>query len=91
MTNTIKNYTQAEFFKIMEKYNSIDRKVIKVNLVRVYKTYGFKNKNVVDELEMAKAKVDSWTTMKMPNIPTFYDAMRMAVHFGFDIAELIAE
>lgn len=43
------------------------------------------------ELNMAKSKVDSWTTMSMPNIPTFYDAMRMAVHFGFNIEELIVD
>ena len=83
--------TQEEFLDIMETYNTIDRKIIKTNLVRVYRTYGFKNKDVREELDMAKSKVDAWTTMIMPNIPTFYDAMRIAVHFGFDIAELIRE
>jgi hypothetical protein len=89
MENNIKNYTQKEFLEIMEKYNSIDRKIIKANLVKIYKTYGFKNQNIRTELDMAKSKVDSWTTMSMPNIPTFYDAMRMAVHFNFNIEELL--
>lgn len=91
MENKIKNYEQKDFLEIMEKYNSIDRKIIKANLTKVYKTYGFKNQDVRTELDMAKSKVDSWTTMSMPNIPMFYDALRMAVHFGFNIEELIKE
>ena len=89
MSNKVR--TQEEFLDIMETYNTIDRKIIKTNLVRIYRIYGFKNKDVREELDMAKSKVDAWTTMIMPNIPTFHDAMRMAVHFGFDIAELIRE
>ncbi|MEE1126495.1 MAG: hypothetical protein U0L18_11295 [Acutalibacteraceae bacterium] len=89
MGENTKEYTQEKFLEIMKIYNSIDRKIIKANLVKVYKKYNFKNQNVRIELNMAKSKVDSWTTMSMPNIPTFYDAMRMAVHFGFNIEELI--
>lgn len=87
----VKHYTQKELLEIMEKYNSVDRKIIKANLVKVYKTYGFKNQNIRTELDMAKSKVDSWTTMSMPNIPTFYDALRIAVHFGFSVEELIID
>lgn len=81
--------TPEELFRIMDEYEIIDRKVIKANLVKVYRKHGFKNKKVVEELDMAKTKVNFWTTMCMPNIPTFYDAMRLAVHFGFDIEKLL--
>ena len=32
---------------IMEKYNNIDRKIIKTNLVKIYRTNGFRNRNIV--------------------------------------------
>lgn len=86
-----KKYSQKEILDIMEKYNNIDRKIIKTNLVKIYRTNGFRNRNIVSELNMAKAKVDSWTTMCMPNIPTFYDAMRISVHFNIDIKDFIKE
>lgn len=84
------NYSQKEFLNIMERYNTMNRKIIKSNLVKIYKTYGFKNQDIRRDLDLGKAKVDSWTTMSMTNIPTFYDALRMAVQYNFDIAELIA-
>ena len=84
------NYSQKEFLDIMERYNTMNRKIIKTNLVKIYKTYGFKNQDIRKDLNLGKAKVDSWTTMSMTNIPTFYDALRMAVQYNFDIKELIA-
>lgn len=84
-------YTQKEFLGILQKYNSIDRKIITINLGAIYKKLGIKNKDVMENLCYTSYKVNSWTAVSSPNIPTFEDALLLAVKYGFDINELIKE
>lgn len=84
-------YTQTEFLDIISKYNNIDRKDIKINLLMIFKRKGIKNKQIVEETEYTPYKVNSWFALSSPNIPTFEDALMLAVKYDFDIKELIKE
>jgi len=82
-------YTQSELLNIMQKYNSTDRRIIKINLQEVKKTYNFGNVDIVNDLGNKQELVKSWFNKANPNIPIFEDALRLAVHYDFDIMELI--
>lgn len=84
-------YTQDEFLKIMQKYNSMDRKTITINLSTIYKKLGIKAKDIIEDLQYSSYKVHSWTAISSPNIPTFEDALLLAVKYNFDIKELIKD
>lgn len=85
------SYTQEEFLEIMQKYNNMDRRNITINLSTVYKKVGIKAKNIIEELGYSSYKIHSWTAMSSPNIPTFEDALLLAVKYNFDIKELIKD
>lgn len=84
-------YTQEEFLGIINKYNNADRKDVKLNLLTVFKKKGIKNKQIIEETEYTPYKVNSWFAFSSPNIPTFEDALMLAVKYDFDIHELIKE
>ena len=84
-------YTQSEFLSIINKYNNADRKDIKINLLTIFKKRGIKNKQIIEETEYTPYKVNSWFAFSSPNIPTFEDALMLAVKYNFDIQELIKE
>lgn len=84
-------YTQDEFLKIMQKYNSMDRKAITINLSTIYKKIGIKSKDIIEDFNFSSYKVHSWTAISSPNIPTFEDALLLAIRYGFDIKELIKD
>lgn len=84
-------YTQEEFLSIINKYNSADRKDIKINLLMIFKKKNIKNKQIMEETEYTPYKVNSWFAFSSPNIPTFEDALMLAVKYDFDIQELIKE
>ncbi len=84
-------YSQEEILKLIERYNSIDRKVLTINLSMIYKIYGFKNKDVIRDFGYTTFKVNSWSAMSSPNVPTFEDALKLAVKYGFSIEELLTE
>lgn len=82
-------YTQEEFLNIISKYNNADRKDIKINLLMIFKKKEIKNKQIIEETEYTSYKVNSWFAFSSPNIPTFEDALMLAVKYDFDIQELI--
>lgn len=84
-------YTQQDFLNIIKKYNNADRKDIKINLLMIFKKKGIKNKQIMEETEYTPYKVNSWFAFSSPNIPTFEDALMLAVKYDFDVAELIKE
>lgn len=84
-------YTQEEFLSIINKYNSADRKDIKINLLMIFKKKNIKNKQIMEETEYTPYKVNSWFAFSSPNIPTFEDALMLAVKYDFNIQELIKE
>lgn len=84
-------HTQQEFLDIINKYNNADRKDVKINLLMIFKRKGIKNKQIIEETEYTPYKVNSWFALSSPNIPTFEDALMLAVKYGFDIQELIKE
>lgn len=84
-------YTQQEFLDIINKYNNIDRKDIKINLLMIVKRKGIKNKQIMKDTEYTPSKVNSWFALSSQNIPTFEDALMLAVKYDFDIGELIKE
>ena len=84
-------YTQEEFLNIINKYNSVDRKNIKINLLMIFKKKSIKNKQIIEETEYTPYKVNSWFAFSSTNIPTFEDALMLAVKYDFDIHELIKE
>lgn len=84
-------YTQQEFLDIISKYNNADRKDIKINLLMIFKKKGIKNKQIMEETEYSSYKVNSWFAFSSPNIPTFEDALMLAVKYDFDIQELFKE
>lgn len=84
-------YTQKEFLNIISTYNNADRKDIKINLLTIFKKKGIKNKQIMEETEYTPYKVNSWFAFSSPNIPTFEDALMLAVKYDFDIRDLIKE
>lgn len=84
-------YTQQEFLNIISKYNNANRKDIKINLLMIFKKKEIKNKQIIEETEYTPYKVNSWFAISSPNIPTFEDALMLAVKYDFDITELIKE
>lgn len=85
------NYTQQEFLDIISRYNSMDRKDITINLSTVIKKAGIKNKQIMEDTGYTPSKVNSWFAISSPNIPTFEDALMLAVKYNFDVKELIKE
>lgn len=84
-------YSQEELLDIINKYNTIDRKSIKINLLMIIKKKGIKNKQIIEETQYTPYKVNSWFAISSPNVPTFEDALMLAVKYNFDINELINE
>lgn len=84
-------YTQDEMLKLIERYNSIDRKDLTINLSTIYKVHGFKNKDIIRDFGYTTYKVNSWSAMSSPNVPTFEDALKLAVKYGFSIEDLLVE
>lgn len=84
-------YTQNEFLDVINKYNKLDRKDITINLLVILKKSGIKNKQIIKDTGYTPSKVNSWLAVSSPNIPTFYDALMLAVKYNFDIKELIRE
>jgi hypothetical protein len=82
-------YTQKEFLAIINEYNNMDRKDITINLSIIIKRLGIKNKQIMSDTGFSPSKVNSWFTVSSPNIPTFEDALMLAVKYNFDIRELI--
>lgn len=84
-------YTQQEFLNIISEYNNADRKDIKINLLTIFKKKSIKNKQIMEDTDYTPSKVNSWFAFSSPNIPTFEDALMLAVKYDFDIKELIKE
>ena len=84
-------YTQKEFLEIMQQYNNMDRKIITINLSTIAKKIGIKNKKIIEDTQYTTHKVNSWFALSSPNVPTFEDALMLAVNYEFDIKELIKE
>jgi len=82
-------YTQSELLNIMQKYNSTDRLIVKTNLQEIKKMYNFGNADIVNDLNLKEERIKGWFNKANPTIPIFEDALRLAVHYGFDIMELI--
>ena len=82
-------YTQSEFLNIISKYNNTDRKDIKINLLMITKRLGIKNKHIIEDTGYTPYKVNGWFAKSSLNIPTFEDALMLAVKYNFDIMELI--
>lgn len=85
------SYTQQEFLNILRKYNGMDRRNITINLSTIAKKLGIKNKQVIEDTQYSSYKVNSWFALSSPNIPTFEDALMLAVKYNFDIKDLIKE
>lgn len=77
-----------QFHDIITTYKSTDRQTIKINLKLCMIKYNFSNRDIIS-LGHKKSKVDSWTNMSSDNIPTFEDALYVAINFKFDITELV--
>lgn len=84
-------YTQEDFLNIIYKYNNTDRKIIKINLSSIFKKSGIKNKHVIEDTGYTSYKVNGWLALSSLNIPTFEDALMLAVKYNFNIEELIKE
>ena len=85
------SYTQQEFLNIIRKYNGMDRRNLTINLSTIAKKLGIKNKQVIEDTQYSSYKVNSWFALSSPNIPTFEDALMLAVKYNFDIKDLIKE
>lgn len=81
-------YSQDELLQIIKAYNSTDKQTIKKNLQILKVKYNFKNADIIADLGHKVEKVRGWFSMTNQYIPTFEDALGLAVHYGFDIAEL---
>ena len=86
---TTNTYTQSELLNIMQRYNSTDRQIIKKNFKEIKKLYNFQNADIERDFGYNLEKIKGWGNRSNPNIPVFEDALKMAVHYGFDIEELI--
>ena len=81
-------YTQAEFLQLIQRYNSVDRKIIKTNLKRIMNIQGIKPADII-ALGYNSRNVYAWTNKSTKNIPLFGQALNIAVHFDFNITEFL--
>lgn len=81
--------TQKEFLAIINEYYNMDRKDLTINLSIIIKRLGLKNKQIIEDTGFSPSKVNSWFAVSSPNIPTFEDALMLAVKYNFDIRELL--
>lgn len=82
-------YTQLELLDIMQQYNDTDRQIIKRNLQIVKEIYNFQNVDIMKDFDYKEEKIKGWFNRSNPVIPIFQDALRLAVHYDFDITELL--
>lgn len=82
--------TQREFLELINRYNLVDRQVIKKNLKRILTEYGIKPKQII-ELGYSSPNVYSWLAPTANNIPLFTQALHLAVEFNFDVQEFLQE
>jgi hypothetical protein len=82
--------TQREFLELINRYNLVDRQVIKKNLKRILTEYGIKPKQII-ELNYSSPNVYSWLANVNNNIPMFPQALHIAVEFDFDVREFLKE
>lgn len=82
---------QREILEIMNKYNTMSRKVITENLFHVKAKGKFRRSDIIIDLGFEKEKVAGWYNRKNPCVPLFEDALRLSVTYGFDIVELVNE
>ena len=82
-------YTQQEFLQIINAYNNFNRENIKINLIAAFKRRKIKNKQIANDTGFSMSKVNSWFTLSSNNIPTFEDALMLAVMYEFNVEELI--
>jgi hypothetical protein len=83
------NYTQEQLLEIIKTYNNTDRQTIKKNLKILKIKYNFSNADITSELGHKPEKVRGWFSVSNPYIPTFEDALSLAVKYGFDITEMV--
>ena len=57
----------------------------------IFKKAGIKNKQIIEDTGYTPYKVNSWFAVSSQNIPTFEDALMLAVRYNFDIKELIKD
>lgn len=81
--------TQKEFLAIINEYYNMDRKDLTINLSIIIKRLGLKNKQIIEDTGFSPSKVNSWFAVSSPNVPTFEDALMLAVKYNFDIRELL--
>lgn len=79
---------QMETLKLMERYENTPRRIIKENLLHLIKNKGkYEVKDIAIMLDSTTVKIFSWFNMSSQNIPTFKDALRLAVKCGVNIEE----
>ena len=86
---TTNTYTQSELLNIMQRYNSTDRQIIKQNFQTVKRVYKFQNADIERDFGYQIERIKGWFNKSNPVIPIFEDALKLAVHYGFDVEELI--
>lgn len=82
------NYTQEQLLEVIQTYNNTDRQTIKKNLKILRIKYNFSNADITAELGHKPEKVRGWFSVSNPYVPTFEDALSLAVKYGFDIKEM---
>ena len=80
--------TQKEFLEFINKYNSVDRKLIKGNLKRIMKEKDFKLKDII-ELGYNKHNAAAWINPAAPNIPMHWQALHVSTAYNFDVREFL--
>jgi len=82
-------YTQQELLTIINRYNTLPRKIIKSNYKRILSEYNIQPKQIMDELGYGTSNVHCWSTKSSANIPMFPQALSIATAFDFDVHEFI--
>jgi len=84
---------QAEFFNLMNRYNNVDRKIIKANLKRLMKEKEIKPNDIMllFTKDFTINNVYAWTNKAANNIPLFDQAFNIATKFNFSVEEFLKE
>lgn len=80
---------QKTLLNLIQQYNSTDRQTIKTNLKIIMIKYSFSNRDIIEQLNYKAGKVNPWTNMTSPNIPTLENALLLAETFKFNITDLL--
>lgn len=80
---------EQEMLSLMEKYNTTNRKTIKINLKQILNSNDIKTADIIKDLNINREKAYAWAKPSSNNIPMLDDALKLAIKYNFKVTDLL--